>query len=151
VSAVDYILKPIRKEHLGRALEKLKQILPEKQVNYQVLKENIQDTSNKKITLNTADSVFVVRLADIIYLEADGNYTNFYTTSHGKIFISKKLSELDFLENEPQFFRCHRSYIINMDKILRLDKRELALEMEGGQLVYISQEKKKILFEKMEM
>jgi len=148
-SAVDYILKPVRKEHIARALSKLKPIQTDNQLAYQVLKENIQDAQNKKIVLHTAESMFVVRFADIICLEADGNYTYFHTTSHAAILVSKKISDFDFLEKEPTFFRCHRSYTVNIDKVLRVDKRELALEMEGGKLVYTSQEKKKTLFERL--
>ncbi|TAE10297.1 MAG: DNA-binding response regulator [Bacteroidetes bacterium] len=148
-SAVDYILKPVRKEHIARALGKLKPIQADTQLAYQVLKENIQDTQHRKLVLHTSESMFVVRFSDIICLEADGNYTHVYTTSHATILVSKKLSDFDFLEKEPAFFRCHRSYLINTDKVLRVDKRELALELEGGKTVYVSQEKKKALFERL--
>lgn len=149
ISAVDYILKPVRKEQLTRAIAKIQVKNPEQNVQYQVLNENIQNPKNQKIVLHTSNTIFVVKFSDIIYLEADGNYTSFYTTSQPKIMISKKLIEFDFLEKEEMFFRCHRSYIINTEKILRVDKKELALELEGGGKVYISQEKKKGLFEMM--
>jgi two-component system LytT family response regulator len=149
ISAVDYLLKPIRKEHLIRAMNKVKIKSQEATMQYQVLNENIQNPKNQKLVLHTANTLFVVKFSDIIYLEADGNYTCFYTTSQPKILVSKKVSEFDFLESEDNFFRCHRSYLINIDKILRVDKKELALELEGGGKVYVSQEKKKLLFELM--
>lgn len=150
ISAVDYLLKPIRKEHLARAIQKVK-ITPkqETQLNYQILHENNQNQKNQKIVLHTLESVFVVKLQDIIYLEADGNYTYFFTASHPKILVSKKLSDFDFLEKEDNFFRCHRSYLINLDKILRVDKKELALEVEGGGKIYVSNDRKKQLFERL--
>jgi two-component system LytT family response regulator len=149
VSAVDYILKPVSQEHIARALGKLKKEPKENHLAYQVLQENIKDFKNRKIVLHTLDSMFLVPIADIIYMEADSNYTHFYTTSHGNnaILVSKTLADFDFIEKEPNFFRCHRSYLINVDKILRVDKRELVVEMEGGKKVYISQEKKKLLFD----
>jgi two-component system, LytTR family, response regulator len=149
VSAVDYILKPVSQEHIARALGKLKSEPKENHLAYQALQENIKDAKNKKIVLHTLESMFLVPMTDIIYMEADSNYTHFYTTSHGNqaILVSKTLADFDFIEKEPNFFRCHRSYLINIDKILRVDKKELMVEMEGGKKVYISQEKKKMLFE----
>jgi two-component system LytT family response regulator len=146
-SAVDYILKPVRKEHLARALGKLAPSAKDAQLAYQILKENVQDAQNRKIVLHTTESMYVVRFQDIVCLEADGNYAYVHTTTNGTIMVSKKLSEFDFVEKEPNFMRCHRSYIVNTDKILRVDKRELSIELEGGKKVYVSQEKKKMLLD----
>ncbi len=151
ISAVDYLLKPIRKEHLERAIQKLNITAQKPQQNYTVLYENVQENNpqQKKIILHTSESMFIVKMSDIIFLEAEGNYTHFYTTSHQQILMSKKISDFDFLEKEPYFFRCHRSFIVNTEKILRMDKRELALDMENGKIVYVSQEKKKLLFDRL--
>lgn len=149
-SAVDYILKPVRLEHIARALKKIK---VEETVNenrqYGVLKENLLNQSEKKIVLQTAETIFVVRMDDIVYLQADGSYTRFYTTSHGVLTITKKLIDFEFLENTGPFFRTHRSYIVNLNHIKKVDKKEFILVMNNEAEVYLAQDKKNLLLEKI--
>ncbi len=90
-SAVDYILKPVRLEHMTRALKKLSFEEPvNDNTQYKVLKENFSNQADKKIVLQTAETIFVVRMEDIIYMQAEGSYTRIYTTSHGVLTITKK-------------------------------------------------------------
>ena len=149
ISAVDYLLKPLRIEHLERALKKVKhQVEPQK---YEILKENLNPEAEKKNILHNADSVFVVNLNDIVFLEAQGSYTNFVTTSHKDILISKKIANYEYLEKMPQFFRSHRSYIINLSKIKRIDKKDYVIEMNNNSTVYLAQERKSNLLEKLSL
>jgi two-component system LytT family response regulator len=149
-SAVDYILKPVRLDHLSRALKKL--AVPD-QVNenrqYQVLKENFSPQSEKKIVLQTAETIFVVRLDDILYLQAEGSYTRFHTTSHGVLTITKKLIDFEYLEQSGPFFRTHRSYIVNLNQIKKVDKKDFLLVMNNDAEVYLAQDKKNQLLEKI--
>lgn len=149
-SAVDYILKPVRLEHIARALKKLSLV---KQVNetrqYRVLKDNFTNHSEKKIVLQTAETIFVVRMDDILYMQADGSYTRFYTTSHGVLTITKKLIDFEYLEHSGPFFRTHRSYIVNLNHIKKVDKKEFLLIMNNDAEVSLSQDKKNQLLEKI--
>lgn len=147
ISAVDYLLKPLRIEHLERALKKVK-AKPETQ-KYEILKDNLNPEAEKKIILHNSESVFVINLSDIVFLEAQGSYTNFVTTSHKNIIISKKIANYEYLEKMPLFFRSHRSYIINLSKIKRIDKKDFAIEMHDGSTVYLAQERKNNLLEKL--
>ncbi|MEO8171656.1 MAG: response regulator [Sediminibacterium sp.] len=149
-SAVDYILKPVRLEHMARALKKISIETPANEVQqYKVLKENFSSPSDKKIVLQTAETIFVVRMEDIIYLQADGSYTRFYTTSHGVLTITKKLIDFEYLENIGPFFRTHRSYIVNLNHIKKVDKKEFILIMNNDAEVYLAQDKKNLLLEKI--
>ncbi len=149
-SAVDYILKPVRVEHIARALKK---ISFDEQTNelrqYKVLKENYSAQQDKKIVLQTAETIFVVRMDDIIYLQAEGSYTRFYTTSHGVLTITKKLIDFEYLEENGPFFRTHRSYIVNLNHIKKVDKKEFILMMNNDAEVYLAQDKKNLLLEKI--
>jgi two-component system LytT family response regulator len=149
-SAVDYILKPVHLEHITRALKKIssdEQINDNKQ--YQVLKENFSSHPEKKIVLQTAETIFVVKMEDIIYMQAEGSYTRFYTTSHGVLTITKKLIDFEYLENSGPFFRTHRSYIVNLNHIKKVDKKEFILVMNNDAEVYLAQDKKNLLLEKI--
>jgi len=149
-SAVDYILKPVRLEHIARALKK---ISIEEPVNenrqYKVLKENFTNQSDKKIVLQTAETIFVVRMDDIIYLQAEGSYTRFYTSSHGVLTITKKLIDFEYLEESGPFFRTHRSFIVNLNQIKKVDKKDFLVIMNNDAEVYLAQDKKNQLLEKI--
>ena len=149
-SAVDYILKPVRLEHITRALKKIsfEDPVPENR-QYKVLKDNFSPQSDKKIVLQTAETIYVVRMEDIIYLQAEGSYTRFYTTSHGVLTITKKLIDFEYLENNGPFFRTHRSYIVNLNHIKKVDKKEFILIMNNDAEVYLAQDKKNLLLEKI--
>lgn len=149
-SAVDYILKPVRLEHMARALRKVSaDVSVNETQQYKVLKENFSNQPDKKIVLQTAETIFVVRMEDIIYLQADGSYTRFYTTSHGVLTITKKLIDFEYLESSGPFFRTHRSYIVNLNHIKKVDKKEFILMMNNDAEVYLAQDKKNLLLEKI--
>ncbi len=150
ISAVDYLLKPVRTEQLARALRKVKDNTAQA-LNYHTLKENIKEEKeeNQKIILHTTESIFVVKLADIYFLEAQGSYTKFVTESHKDLLISKKISDFGYLESLPNFFRTHRSYLVNLKRIKRIDKRESMLDMENGMSIYLAQDRKKSLLDKL--
>jgi two-component system LytT family response regulator len=149
-SAVDYILKPVRLDHLSRALKKMTQAEQNNENrNLQVLKDNFSPHAEKKIVLQTAETIFVVRLDDIIYLQAEGSYTRFHTTSHGVLTITKKLIDFEYLEQTGPFFRTHRSYIVNLNQIKKVDKKDFLLVMNNDAEVYLAQDKKNQLLEKI--
>lgn len=149
-SAVDYILKPVRLEHITRALKKLNIDEPvNENRQYKVLKDNFTSNADKKIVLQTAETIFVVRMEDIIYMQAEGSYTRIYTTSHGVLMITKKLIDFEYLENSGPFFRTHRSYIVNLNHIKKVDKKEFILIMNNDAEVYLAQDKKNLLLEKI--
>ncbi len=88
-------------------------------------------------------------MEDILYLQAEGSYTRFYTTSHGVLTITKKLIDFEYLENNGPFFRTHRSFIVNLNHIKKVDKKEFLLIMNNDAEVYLAQDKKNLLLEKI--
>lgn len=119
LSAVDYLLKPIEVEDLKTAIslfEKNKSNLTE---NVRVLKENIKNTSSKKkIALNTLNSFSFVELSDILFFQGDGSYTKVFLKDGKMVTISKGLKNFEtLLSDSPEFFRCHKSYLVNINYI----------------------------------
>ena len=148
-SAVDYILKPVRLEHVARALKKLNIEKPgADKIQYQVLRENFSH-QEKKIVLQTAETIFVVKQEDIIYMQAEGSYTKIFTTTHGTLTITKKLLDFEYLDIDGPFFRTHRSYIVNLNHIKKVDKKDFVLIMSNEAAVYLAQDKKNLLLEKI--
>ncbi len=121
-SAVDYLLKPIDINELQWAIEKVKNKIKNKsfsKANIDLLLQNLKPHTEQKykLALPTSNGLVFVKLKDIIYCEADSNYTNIYTQDGKKHIVSKTLKEYDELLHEHNFFRIHKSYLINVNEI----------------------------------
>lgn len=147
VSAVGYLVKPIQISLLKAAVEKAVRLIQTKTPIAQridTLKENIKDNVLKKIALPVADGLQFVDVADIIYLEADGAYTNVVLSSNSKLLISKKLKDFEhILSNNPIFFRTHRSYVINLEYIKQYIKSDGgSVRMQNNAEIPVARERK---------
>lgn len=125
VSAIDFLLKPIQISELIAAVEKVKQKLGHSKERLAVLKENFRDNTIKKLALPVAEGLIFADVNDLSHLEADGAYTHFHFSDGRKIIVSKKIKEFeDALGIENNFFRTHRSFIINLKKMKQYVKQE---------------------------
>ncbi|HBX51381.1 MAG: hypothetical protein A2275_00705 [Bacteroidetes bacterium RIFOXYA12_FULL_35_11] len=129
-SAIDYLLKPVIPDELVNALQRVEQEIDKENLmlRYNVLMENLK-RDNKKIVLNSADSMQIVLINDIIRCEADRNYTRIYIHNKNNILISKNLKEFDEMLSPSGFLRVHHSHLVNPDYIEKLDKKD------GGTLI----------------
>ena len=148
LSATDYILKPIQKKDLERAINKLKNER-NKLENLNVLKANLNEKEkNKKIALNTNSGQIFVDIDDIILVKAEGSYSNIILKGKERIMISKKLIEFEKLTSIGRFIRVHRSYIINLNLIKLISRKSgYNIKMIDGSEVPVSKEKQKELNE----
>lgn len=146
VSAIDYILKPISISKVVAAVEKAIKIAGQNQIIERInsLKENLNVNKLQKIALPMADGLMFVQIADVLYFEADGSYTQVVTTA-GKTLVSKKIKDFEeLLNNDTRFYRIHRSYLVNCQRITKYNKRDGAyLEFENGHITNIAREKVK--------
>ena len=149
LSAVDYILKPVRIDALQRALTKVNDSNSLEKIK--VLQNNLDLPQNKKIALNTGDGITFIELLDILYLKADGSYTHFFLSNKNKITVSKKISEFERLEQVGNFMRIHRSHVINLERIQKILKQDGGtVIMDNGDELSISSDKKTVLLEKFD-
>lgn len=149
ISASDYLLKPVRPEALQRAISRLRQMRNPNLV-YQTLTDNMEkDIRQQKIVLQNAENIFVIRLSDIYYLEAAGSYTKFFINEQQEVLMSRKISDFAYLEKVPFFYRSHRSYLINLDKISRIDKKDFTILMQNGANIALAQDRKKAMLDKI--
>lgn len=145
VSATDYLLKPVDIDALQKAIEKIKdkQSQTAIQKRLELLKENFTSEEIKKIALPMSDGLLFIEVKDIILLEADGAYTNVFLNNGSKILVSKKLKFFeDALNNRPQFFRPHRSHLINISYIKKYIKGENEIIMDNQYSVSLSRDLK---------
>lgn len=133
VSAVGYLVKPIQISLLVKAVEKairLRNATPTITQRLDTLKENIKENTFKKIALPVSDGLRFLDIVDIIYFEADGAYTNIFLKDNSKLLISKKLKDFEtILSENKNFFRSHRSFIINTEHIKQY------IKSDGGSIV----------------
>ena len=150
LSAVGYILKPVRVDALEKALQKIMNSNHDLE-NLKALQNNMENPLEKKVALNTGDGITFLELNDILYLKADGSYTHFYTTNRHRITIAKKISDFERLEAMGNFLRIHRSHIINLARIQKILKQDGGtVIMENGESLSISAERKTSLYDKFQ-
>ena len=90
-----------------------------------------------------AEGLLFVETNEIIYLEADGAYTEVWLQNGSKITVSKKIKFFeDVLDKRPNFFRSHRSYIVNINFIKKYNKADNALTLDNGKTIVISRDRK---------
>jgi two-component system LytT family response regulator len=132
--AIDYLLKPIDLSELQVAIAKAEKRLNREYLNknLEALLHNMKSSSqnNHKIALPTMEGLLFINVSDIIYCESDGPYTKFFLKQPGKIIItSKHLKEYEDLLREYNFFRIHKSYLVNLQEIQKY------IRGDGGQLI----------------
>ncbi|MEZ5197004.1 MAG: LytTR family DNA-binding domain-containing protein [Bacteroidales bacterium] len=137
-SALDYLLKPIIPAYLAGAVYRAEeQKIRDLEIQLGNLKNNLgtQDVSKKKIILKTLENIHILAVEDILYCASDSNYTTFYLANSNQIVVSKTLKEYEDLLKGSGFFRVHKSFLVNLSKINRLEKSE------GGNLIMSNNEK----------
>lgn len=132
-SALDYLLKPVEVEDLKAAVEKVtqkrKQVDGNKRV--ELLLQNFleEKAAHQRIAISSMEGLQFVTTNDIIYLEANSNYTSFYLADNRKITATKTLKDFEEILPASMFIRIHHSYLINKNGI------EKYIKGEGGQVV----------------
>ena len=144
--AIDYLLKPIDVSELKAAVEKVRKRKADQtpNSNLQILKQNLKNNSSEQqLCITTAREMFIIKVAEICYCESDGPYTTFFLNNGKTIVTSKTLKEYEELLVQHDFFRVHRSYLINMNEIKKYMRGENAyLIMNNGTQIDVSRRKK---------
>lgn len=124
-AAVDYLLKPINIEELEEAVRKAEQRIKEKKttLNYELLLRNLEEKDLQKQTIAFSDKgqQCLVRLADIMYIIADGSYTHVHTVNR-TIISTRNLKDLEGMLPASVFCRIHHGHIVNNMFILKIQK-----------------------------
>jgi len=132
VNALDYILKPLKKERIAQAIEKLLQN-PHRELLHP--KYTIDD----KLFLTTGNMACFLKLRDICYLQADSCYSKIFLSENVCKSSTHTLKKWEELLPEHEFIRIHRSFIINIDHIAEIKKRN-----NGSYLVFLDRVKNSI-------
>jgi two-component system LytT family response regulator len=139
--AIDYLLKPFSQERFNKALDKWLQQKDrtEAQKNTRALLETTAASPERqdRIVVKTGNKIRIIPEADIWYLEADGDYVTVHTPE-GKFLKSKTMQYFENTLDARKFVRVHRSYIIQLQQMVRLEPYEkdshVAILKSGAQV-----------------
>lgn len=151
VSAIDYLLKPVDKDELLAAMDKIKKskkgdLLENK---LQLLLNNLNDNSDK-INISADGKVYLLDKDDVVMLKSDKSYTTIYLKSEQQILVSKTLKEVEKKFMFPEFFRVHNSYLVNLNHVKEyLKGLGGELIMTNGLTASISRNRKIELFKRL--
>jgi len=136
LNAIDYILKPINTFDLAAAIRKLKERLRYKTAiqlpAYEALSKQIKHHSQpSQIYLRDYNSVEIVDFKDLLYIAAKGSYSQVTFLKEGQVkqtVMSNSIAEYEELLPADQFYRIHKSYLVNGQHIKQIIK-------DGNQVV----------------
>ena len=123
--AVDYLLKPFSKERFNKAIDKFLENQPKKQEQTQALLETAASSpaQHDRIVVKTGTKIKVIPVQEVIYLEAADDYVNIHTAG-GAFLKNKTMSFFEQILDPALFTRVHRSYIVRVEQITRIDPYE---------------------------
>ena len=152
-SAIDYLLKPIDIGDLQRAVAKVEN----KQETYlterlQQLLQNLKGASseNYKLALPISDGLIFIKVIDILYCKASGNYTEIFMVDGKKHLVSRQLKEYEDILNSRDFFRIHHSFLINLNFIKSYVRGEGGyVVMKDNTTIDVSRRKKEAFMDRI--
>lgn len=145
--AAYYLVKPIEIEQLILAVDRVMRIKSkEREIENQVLLKTETTSILDKITIPTTDGFEILAVKDIIYCQADNNYTHIFLKS-GKKLVSKTLLYFDDMLSNHGFCRIHKSYLINTIYVTGYKKGKGGSVMLGEVELHVSPSRKIALFE----
>jgi two-component system, LytTR family, response regulator len=132
-SALDYLLKPIEPKELIDAVKKVEEQhhlpMPEQ---FEMLLKKIGGVNSgfTKIAVPTAEGFELISATDVIYFEAESNYTHIFLKNKNKIIACRTLKKIEEQIQDYNFFvRVHNSYMVNLNEVVRY------VRGEGGYLI----------------
>lgn len=145
-SALNYLLKPVDPDDLMQTVEKIvahkKNI---KQEQLELLFQNLLQKENQpdRVALSTMDGVIFVNTKDIIYCKAESNYTTIVLDNGKKNLVAKTLKEIDETLSGKDFFRVHKSFLVNVHHISKFVRGEGGyIVMPDGTQITVARERK---------
>lgn len=143
-SAVDYLVKPISKYDLIKAVQKAISSIPME--NLPTLNASITQCSDK-IIIKTSESIYFIQKENIIRCEAYKNYTTIHQSNEKSILASRTLKDFEAILTPPDFIRVHQSHLVNVNFIKRIEKQESRIQLFDNSFVPIACRKHELLMD----
>jgi two-component system LytT family response regulator len=115
INAIDYLLKPVNPERLAKSLERLFETGEKSEVTSRKLEYE------DRLFIEIGERSRFLKISSIKCICADGDYTHVFTNDGKKHLITKPLKEWEHRLPEKHFVRIHRSTIVNLEFIERVE------------------------------
>jgi len=122
-ASIGYILKPIDPFMLANSVERIRPQDNERlDERLDMFQQNLSSNKFDKITISAIDGLYFLAIKDILRIEADDNYSHIYTTEEQRFTVSKTIKYYEDLLKGDNFFRVHKSHIINLNYMKKFVK-----------------------------
>lgn len=128
VEAFNFLIKPVNEEKLKNVLRKA------------VVKVTACNNEDFLI-ISSEHQIKKILLKDILYIESVGRTVKIHCSS-GILETYKQIGDLEQTLSDKHFFRCHKSFLLNLEYVSRFDKAEIV--MENGDTVFLARKRAKI-------
>ena len=142
-NAIDYLLKPFSKERFDLAIQKWnekKHTSSEKNIHSLLENTTKQPDEKNRIVVKNGSDIRIVPMADVMYIEAYDDYVKIFTKE--TYFLKKKtMNYYEQVLDSSQFFRTHRSFIINLQELTKiepLEKNTYVVLLKNGKRIPLS-------------
>jgi two-component system, LytTR family, response regulator len=123
VHAIDYLLKPISAERVAEAVERARvrlRLAPEAVPVAELRRADRPSSPAERILVRDGTRVHVIDVDDLDFVQAQDDYVCFHAA--GKEYLKEQpLSELESVLDPARFVRIHRSFILNIERIARVE------------------------------
>jgi two-component system, LytTR family, response regulator len=124
MAAVDYLLKPYSADRFSQAVKKVQQQIQNRNsgqpVNALIANLDEKEETLQRIAVKTRHKIEVIPVTDITHIEADDDYVTIHVGKE-KYLKEKTMKYMEAHLDPSQFVRIHRSYIVNVNHIARLE------------------------------
>lgn len=154
-SALDYLLKPVDRHELQKAVQK--SLVRHHHPHPQQLDLLLQKLKNPTIPINkiaipTMEGFQLLPADFIISCESESNYTHLLLKDKRKIISSRNLKEMEEILEDYPFVRVHNSHMVNINEIEKYIKGEGGyLIMSDGSIINVSRSRKELLLKKLSL
>jgi len=122
LNAIDYLLKPFSRERFLKAVKKATKNSVDNKVQLQDFKNQvIKNKKLDKIVIKTSNNLHIINLHEINYISSEDDYVMIHT-SKGKYLKNQTMNYYETHLNSSDFVRIHRSYIVNIQQINKIEK-----------------------------
>lgn len=124
--AVDYLLKPFNQDRFDKAISKWNEknlSVSEKATQELLETASLSPAQSQRIVVKNGSKIKIIPVHDVLYLEAADDYVKVHT-AEGYFLKNKTMTHFDQVLDGQMFVRAHRSYIVNVQQITRIDPYE---------------------------
>lgn len=142
-AAMGYLLKPVDETQLQIVMKRAEEKLVTSSGQYKLLLESYREKKVRKLVIPNASGFLISEISDVLYIQSDGNYSEFHFDSEkSKIVSSKTLKEYQNILQQEGFFRIHQSYLINLTHVKEYRRAYSEVVMSNGVALPVARQKR---------